>query len=74
MHVEGTRGDPGYQLTSAMSLHTALLLSRKADLASEMNMLGGVLTPASCMGDLLWKELPAVNVTFELNPNINQRL
>ena len=56
VHVKGTNGDPGYQLTSLMSLQAALTLSRKKELAAEMHQLGGVLTPGACMGDLLWKE------------------
>jgi len=69
VHVKGRRGDPGYKLTSAMSLHTALMLSQKDSLKGELNMLGGVLTPAACMGDLLWRKMPDVDVTFELKEN-----
>lgn len=64
VHVKGEKGDPGYKLTSAMALEAAMCLANKDKL--NMNMLGGVLTPASCMGDVLVEHLPKVNVTFTL--------
>lgn len=72
VHVKGVKGDPGYGLTSAMSLHTAMCLSRKEELKDRIHMLGGVLTPASCMGDVLWETLPEVNVSFELYEDVSK--
>jgi short subunit dehydrogenase-like uncharacterized protein len=67
VHVRGTKGDPGYMNTSAMSLYTALCLSKKDELGSRLNMVGGVLTPASCMGDLLFETMgKETNVSFSL--------
>jgi len=61
--VKGRGGDPGYKLTSAMSLHTALCLAE----GKGMNMKGGVLTPASCLGDTLWNTMGEnTGVSFHL--------
>ncbi|QDZ22054.1 saccharopine dehydrogenase domain-containing protein [Chloropicon primus] len=70
--VKGRGGDPGYKLTSAMSLHTALCLSKKEEHKGEIHMLGGVLTPAASMGDLLWKTMPQTGVSFELIEDIGK--
>ena len=56
------RGDPGYKATSVLLGECALALALDRDGLSD---LFGVLTPASCMGDVLLKRLPAAGVTLE---------
>ena len=75
VHVKGVKGDPGYMNTSAMSLHTALCLSKKEELGPKLNMVGGVLTPASCMGDLLFESMgQETNVSFALLKDVPHSL
>jgi short subunit dehydrogenase-like uncharacterized protein len=51
--------DPGYAETSKMLAESAMCLAMD-DITKE----GGVLTPASCMGDALLARLRAANMTF----------
>ena len=67
VHVKGRGGDPGYKLTSAMSLQTALCLAA----GEGAGLGGGVLTPASCLGEALAEKLEACGVTFELHEDVS---
>jgi short subunit dehydrogenase-like uncharacterized protein len=53
--------DPGYASTAEMLSQAALCLAE-----DELDSPGGVLTPASAMGDALLKRLRAVGLTFEV--------
>ncbi len=55
------QGDPGYSGAAKMLVESALCLSR--DRASEPE--GGVLTPASAMGDALVSRLRAAGISFD---------
>lgn len=54
------QGDPGYAATAVLLGESALALARDRD---ELSDRGGVLTPASAMGDVLLKRLAAIGVT-----------
>ncbi len=54
------KGDPGYTGAAKMIIESAMCLSR--DVEGE----GGVLTPASCMGDALAKRLRAADISFDV--------
>ncbi len=58
--VAGER-DPGYGATATMLSESALCLAHQADLLPEG---GGVLTPASAMGEVLTARLRAAGMTF----------
>lgn len=60
------RRDPGYGSTSVMLSQAALCLARDP-LTSE----GGVLTPASAMGDALLARLRAAGMTFLVEDDLN---
>jgi short subunit dehydrogenase-like uncharacterized protein len=58
-------GDPGYRGTALMSIESALALS--IDRVSCASTEGGVLTPASAMGDALVKRLTDAGMRFEVS-------
>ena len=58
-HVKG--GDPGYGETSKFVTETALCIILNYD---KLNMKKGVLTPASCAGDLLLNRLQKAGIQF----------
>jgi short subunit dehydrogenase-like uncharacterized protein len=66
-------GDPGYDATSRMIAESAicLVLDKKkratAEAGSHKLALGGVITPASAMGQLLVKRLNKSRIVFTLN-------
>lgn len=53
-------GDPGYKLTAAMATECALCLVEQHDALP--GITGGVLTPASCFGELLLPKLNAAGI------------
>jgi short subunit dehydrogenase-like uncharacterized protein len=55
------QGDPGYGATAKMLSEAALCLSK-----DDLQVAGGVLTPASCMGQRLVDRLRKVGMTFDL--------
>ncbi len=59
------KGDPGYKLTSLFVCESALsLLGDKSNLPGK-DKYGGVLTPASGLGDVLLKRLIKVGICFK---------
>ena len=58
------RGDPGNRATTKMVCEAALALAGKADSLPGGANLGGVLTPASGLGDVLIKRLRAAGMTL----------
>lgn len=63
-------GDPGYDETSKMLSEAALCLVEERD---ALPRRGGVLTPASAMGDALLRRLVAKNLVFETVPEHGSR-
>jgi len=66
LEVTGTvrgDGDPGYRETSKMLAESALCLARDG-----VSARGGILTPASCMGQPLLERLRAAGMTFDTAP------
>lgn len=61
MAAVAQRGDPGYAATGVLFGQSALALALDRDALSDLR---GVLTPASSMGDVLLKRLPAAGVTI----------
>ncbi|KAF8161736.1 Saccharopine dehydrogenase-domain-containing protein [Mycena galopus ATCC 62051] len=63
------QGDPGYKLTSAMISEAALSLALAArDALPAIGRRGGVLTPATALGDVLVERLATSGrITFESN-------
>lgn len=59
------QGDPGYAATSVMLGQAALALAVDGDRCSPV---GGVLTPAVAMGDVLVERLRAQGFTLEVSP------
>jgi short subunit dehydrogenase-like uncharacterized protein len=57
----GGLGDPGYTQTAKMLGESALCLARDV-----LDVQGGVLTPASCLGQTLVERLRAAGMTFEV--------
>ena len=55
------KGDPGYAATAVMFGESALCLG-----LDELPGEGGVLTPATAMGDVLAERLRAAGVTLEM--------
>mmetsp|Transcript_50190 Transcript_50190/g.92720 ORF Transcript_50190/g.92720 Transcript_50190/m.92720 type:complete len:399 (-) Transcript_50190:116-1312(-) len=55
--------DPGYKDTARMAVESGLALALDGD--KLVNAEGGVLTPASCQGDVLLQRLVATGTTFE---------
>jgi short subunit dehydrogenase-like uncharacterized protein len=61
--VRGRR-DPGYGATAGMLAESALCLSLDKD---KLTSAGGILTPASAMGDALVERLPNAEVTVTVS-------
>lgn len=61
MATVAQRGDPGYAATGVLFGQSALALALDREGLSDLR---GVLTPASSMGDVLLKRLPAAGVTI----------
>jgi short subunit dehydrogenase-like uncharacterized protein len=57
----GGKGDPGYNQTAKMLGESAVCLAREVP-----GVKGGVLTPASCLGEKLLTRLRAAGMTFEV--------
>jgi short subunit dehydrogenase-like uncharacterized protein len=57
----GGKGDPGYNQTAKMLSESAVCLAREVP-----EVKGGVLTPASCLGEKLLTRLRAAGMTFEV--------
>ena len=64
VHVQGSRGDPGYKTTAAMAVECAACLAMEKD--SLPGAGGGVLTPASCFGAAVVDYLARAGVTFDV--------
>jgi short subunit dehydrogenase-like uncharacterized protein len=58
------KGDPGYAATAVLLGESALCLALDAD---RLPQGGGVLTPATAMGDVLMERLRVRGVTFDVN-------
>ena len=58
------KGDPGYSATALLLGQSALCLALDAD---RLPQGGGVLTPATAMGDVLTERLRVRGVTFDTN-------
>jgi len=63
LHIKG--GDPGYTETAKMVAEAALCLATQR---KELEAKGGVLTPASAMGQLLVSRLDKAGIFFNLIP------
>ncbi|MBL8380423.1 MAG: saccharopine dehydrogenase NADP-binding domain-containing protein [Burkholderiales bacterium] len=59
------RGDPGNRATTIFVCESALALARDADTLPGGAGYGGVLTPASALGDVLARRLAAAGMTIE---------
>lgn len=57
------QGDPGYKLTSVMLSQSALCLAHDG---AQLPGHGGVLTPATAMGDVLLRRLEAAGMGFKV--------
>ena len=61
------QGDPGYKLTSLFVCESAIaLLEDPSDLSGGLSY-GGVLTPASGLGDILIDRLQNAGISFRKN-------
>jgi short subunit dehydrogenase-like uncharacterized protein len=61
------RGDPGNRATTKMLCESALALALQADELPGAGKLGGILTPASGLGDVLVKRLQLAGMTLEVD-------
>lgn len=61
------RGDPGNRATTKMLCESALALALQSDELPGAGKLGGVLTPASGLGDVLVKRLQLAGMTLEVD-------
>ncbi len=62
------RGDPGNRATTTLVCEAALALATETDLLPGGRGAGGVLTPASGLGDVLARRLAAAGLTVEPPP------
>jgi len=62
------RGDPGNRATTVFVCEAALALAGPADALPEAAGTGGVLTPATALGDALARRLAATGMTVEPLP------
>ena len=61
------RGDPANRATTKMLCESALALALQSDELPQAGQLGGVLTPASGLGDVLVKRLQLAGMTLEVD-------
>lgn len=61
------KGDPGNRATTKMLCESALALAVQADELPGAGKLGGVLTPASGLGEVLVKRLQLAGMTLEID-------
>ncbi|MBC7918807.1 MAG: saccharopine dehydrogenase NADP-binding domain-containing protein [Rhodoferax sp.] len=61
------RGDPGNRATTKMLCESALALALQSDELPGAGKLGGVLTPASGLGEVLVKRLQLAGMTLEVD-------
>lgn len=61
------QGDPGNRATTKMLCESALALALQADALPGAGKLGGVLTPASGLGDVLVKRLQLAGMALEVD-------
>jgi short subunit dehydrogenase-like uncharacterized protein len=62
------RGDPGNRATTKMLCESALALALQGADLPGAHRLGGVLTPASGLGEVLVKRLQLAGMTLEIDP------
>ena len=60
------KGDPGYKVTSKLVSESALTLLHSLDKLPGGKEYGGVLTPASGLGEALIERLMRAEITFEV--------
>jgi short subunit dehydrogenase-like uncharacterized protein len=63
--VAQRRGDPGNRATSKMVCEAALALALDAERLPGAGRLGGVLTPATALGEVLAQRLRRAGMTVE---------
>jgi short subunit dehydrogenase-like uncharacterized protein len=66
--VIADQGDPGNRATTKMLCESALCLALQLDELPGGRRLGGLLTPASGLGDVLVRRLRAAGMTLETDP------
>lgn len=62
------RGDPGNRATTKMLCESALALALQLDELPGGRQHGGLLTPASGLGDVLVQRLRAAGMTLQVDP------
>jgi short subunit dehydrogenase-like uncharacterized protein len=66
--VIADRGDPGNRATTKMLCESALALALQLDALPGGRQHGGLLTPASGLGDVLVQRLRAAGMTLQADP------